>query len=357
MTSITVVVGGQFGSEAKGATVAYLARPFTPSDCVIRVAGPNAGHTAYDETGRPWKLRSVPVAAVVNADCQLHIAAGSEVDLDVLSDEIESLEKAGIGVRHRLTVHPAATVLTESDINSEKAAGLVGRIGSTGKGIGSARSNRIMRRAVTYGEMASSHMEAYNGTSLWHDLLGDPGTFDLSRYSNVVIEGTQGYGLGLHTPFYPQVTSSDCRAIDFLAMAGISPWSPDVDTFRVLIVARAYPIRVAGNSGPLENETTWADLGLPEEHTTVTNKIRRVGGWDDALLAQAIEANGGGYWNDEVELVLTMIDQRFPEVADKPSLTPDAINWIRQIEGKHQIECVLAGTGPKVMFSTQNLGI
>lgn len=361
MAQVTVVVGGQYGSEAKGATVAFLARDFGVSDAVIRVAGPNAGHTAYDKDGREWKLRAVPVAAVVNEHCELHIAAGSEIDPGVLHDEIHTLERAGHRVQGRLKIHPSATFLDPvRHPSKEKSAGLVGQIGSTGKGIGAARADRIMRQALTFAEFAASAGPSLpaqkgedNGT-WWETQLGDPGPFDLEGYGRVVIEGTQGYGLGLHTANYPQVTSSDCRAIDFLAMAGISPWDEQVEALDVLIVARAFPIRVAGNSGPLMDETTWDALGLPEERTTVTNKIRRVGAWDDWLLAEAIKANGGGGWNPQVQLVLTMVDQRFPEVAGKTQLTTDAIEWIERIENRHEIECVAVGTGPQTMFPMHN---
>ena len=65
---------------------------------------------------------------------------------------------------------------------------------------------------------------------------------------------------------------------------------------RVLLVARTYPIRVAGNSGPLKNELTWEEISRRVgkqvvERTTVTNKIRRVGEWDEELLDNAITLN------------------------------------------------------------------
>ena len=63
---------------------------------------------------------------------------------------------------------------------------------------------------------------------------------------------------------------------------------------------------MAGNSGPLKGETSWEELGLEPERTTVTNKVRRVGDWDPELLEEAIRANGGGGWNSGVSLAVTM---------------------------------------------------
>ena len=130
---------------------------------------------------------------------------------------------------------------------------------------------------------------------------------DLLDERTVQIEGTQGYGLGLHHPNYPQVTSSDCRAIDFMAMAGVSPWDTAVEDLQVWLVFRPYPIRVAGNSGPMLGETTWEQLGLAQERTTVTQKVRRVGHWDPKLARDAVYANGGP--SEHLYLALTMADQ------------------------------------------------
>lgn len=340
MTNLTVVVGGQYGSEAKGATVACLTREFDEHDLVVRVAGPNAGHTAYDSTGREWKLRAVPVAAV-SGKASLHIAAGSEIDPIVLADEVTALDEAGFDVSRRLSIHPMATVLLQRNIDEEKVQGLVNRIGSTGKGIGSARSDRILRTAPVARDF-------YKGARLSND-----GPFSLDEWSNIVIEGTQGYGLGLHHRNYPQVTSSNCRAIDFLSMAGIPPWDDAIDVFDVIVVARCFPIRVAGNSGPLKNETSWENLGLPEERTTVTNKVRRVGEWDDELLAEAIHANGGGNWDEGVILAITMLDQRFPEVAGQTvyeELSQRARDWIEQVEENHRTSVQFVGTSPQTMI-------
>lgn len=344
MTNITVVVGGQYGSEAKGAVTAHLAGGLSHRDVVVRVAGPNAGHTAYSPGGREWKLRCIPAAAVVNDHCQLHLAAGSEIDLGVLVREINDLEEAGIPVTDRLTIHPSATILEVRHHGIEANAALMERIGSTGKGIGAARADRIMRSASTVEQRA--HL--FKGMH-----LSESGPFDLSGVNELIIEGTQGYGLGLHTGHYPQVTSSDCRAIDFLAMAGISPWHDRVGSLHIVVVARCFPIRVAGNSGPLNEETTWAELGLPEERTTVTNKVRRVGHWDSALLSEAIAANGGGSWNEQVSLAITMVDQKFPEctgVKGPRYLSQQARAWLSEVEDEHECEIRHVGTSPTTMF-------
>ena len=117
----------------------------------------------------------------------------------------------------------------------------------------------------------------------------------LDTDARIVIEGTQGFGLSLYDGgFWPKATSRATTASAALAETGLSPM--DVD--KVVLVIRSYPIRVAGNSGPLPGETTWeaisdsieteADL---REFTTVTNKLRRVGSFDASLVKAAIACN------------------------------------------------------------------
>lgn len=328
---LIVVAGAQFGSEGKGALVDHLTRPERAGDqvVVVRVAGPNAGHTVYGLCpdncphdaehmfndvwiGHPWKLRAVPVGAVSNPNAHLLIAAGSEVDLSVLRDEIDALDNAGYNVSERLAVDVQATVLEPEHIQHEAASDLVKRLGSTAKGIGAARADRIWRNAHLIGD-AVDEVRTWSRyiPHIVHDSWQMLDVY-MKRGYTVVVEGTQGFGLGLHAGMYPQCTSSDCRALDFLAMAGVSPWSPAVAEFEVWLATRVRPIRVAGNSGPLKGETTWADLGLPEERTTVTQKIRRVGGWDGDLVRKAVTANGG---SPVVRLGLTMVDTMFPELS------------------------------------------
>lgn len=321
MSKISVIVGGQFGSEAKGHVTRQVIDRYLDLDPYrsnrvlnVRVAGPNAGHCAYDDEGNRWALRQVPVG-VTNPDTRisLHIAPGSEIDMDVLIQEITALDASGLNASGRLTVSPEATLLTAEHKYREGAAQMHEKIGSTGKGIGAARADRLMRTAKRLGDDADA-VRTLRSLGVGIQEMHSTWVYNLGLDTHIVIEGTQGYGLGLHAGHYPQCTSSDTRAIDFLAMAGVNPWAQAVRSFEVWVVARVYPIRVAGNSGALLGETTWEDLGLPPEHTTVTHKVRRVGQWDPHLIRSAVQANGG---EPVVRLALTMVDQKFGWIEGK----------------------------------------
>ena len=328
----------------------------------VRVGGPNAGHSVVgrcpkecgqDDSGHHvWRLRQVPVAAVTNERASLVIAAGSEIDPGVLDREIEELDSAGYDASGRLLVDQSATVLTSDHVAEEENNDIQQRLGSTAKGIGSARADRIWRTAERVGDRDDifAHVEVLDTA---HQL-----EVFLRNDAAVVVEGTQGYALGLHTENYPFVTSGDCRAIDFLAQAGISPWQTsgpytDVD-LKVVVCLRPYPIRVAGNSGQLKGETSWDELGLPVEHTTVTQKIRRVGEWDAELAQAALRANGGPRAG-VVYVALTMLDSVEPAVAGqnhavhgwRPASMPKSASELLHSLGLDTWDHLgYAGTGP-----------
>lgn len=358
MKALEVVVGAQYGSEAKGHVTTrlldhrYMSRHWDGRDMMptvnLRVAGPNAGHTAYTEEGAKYALRQVPVGATRPYPVTLGITAGSEIDFQVLWDEIDILEADGLLHNKVLYIDPSATLVSELHKRTEASDELVERVGSTGKGIGAARADRIMRKA----KRLADRPDYIDALRQFKSVSVQP--FRVGPSDHVVIEGTQGYGLGLHGLHYPHCTSSNCRAVDFCAMAGISPWTAKEMT--VWAVARMFPIRVAGNSGYLKDETTWQELGLPEERTTVTQKVRRVGGWDDDLVRDAVWANGGRGF---VKLALTMIDQKWPELAGAETYDelvnrvqgttpyPNLMQFIGDVQQKTGATVGMVTTGPK----------
>lgn len=341
---IQIVVGGQFGSEGKGHAAAELAVLNGRDEMLaIRTGGPNAGHTAWaqDPDGkrgqlREYKLRQLPVASVANDRATCAIAAGALVDLALLEREVKETGVDGVWVDPAATIlEPAHQLVEESD---EKLAW-----GSTRKGIGAARMDRVHRTARTFRDRIQIE-----------NRIGETDVAEMARVflatgKTVQIEAAQGYGLGLHTSFYPKTTSADCRAIDALADVGISPWEFPDAVLEVWLVIRPYPIRVAGDSGPLLHETSWEALGLPPERTTVTNNIRRVGGWDPALVRDAVRANG----IRDVKLWMNMADHVFPFLAGKTSLDQvthaerrQVTSWIGKVHAQTGGSIHALGTGP-----------
>lgn len=282
---ISVVVGGQFGSEGKG-KVAHRIACQEHASIVGRVGGANSGHTAVDDKGDTWALRQLPVS-VLAPGAKAVLPAGAVIDPEIFFREVQAL---GLGPG-KVIVSRYATVIANEDKEAERAEGLVDRIGSTGSGTGAALVRRMSRRSDAP-VLASEHPAL-------KEYLGDTGSVMRDALNGdrlIVIEGSQGFGLSLlHGGYYPNATSRDTTAATFIGEAGlISPR----DVSDVTLVLRAHPIRVAGKSGPLKGETSWTEIakaaGLPADYcelTTATRKVRRVGTFDPDLVRRAIDVN------------------------------------------------------------------
>lgn len=286
---ISIVVGGQFGSEGKGKVALEIVRRSEGPVTVIRVGGPNSGHTAFGRDGKKWALRQLP-AACVDRDVDVVFPAGSYLDLDILFREIEQLDYP----RDRIHISEHANIITDEHKAWERDARLVGSIGSTGSGVGAAVMASVAREAKNFplGAVHAGHIWRLEGfvrdaTSLLLDKL--------LKGERVVVEGSQGFGLSLlDGGYWPKATARSTTAAAALAEAGLSPRFVD----DVTMVLRSFPIRVAGDSGPLVGETSWAEIARRSgrnddlrEYTTVTHKERRVGEFDPVLVRRALAAN------------------------------------------------------------------
>jgi adenylosuccinate synthase len=110
----------------------------------------------------------------------------------------------------------------------------------------------------------------------------------------------------------------------------------------VILVARTFPIRVAGHSGPLHGETSWDAVGVKPEQTTVTLKTRRVGIWDEQLVNRSIRLNGAD------EIALTFLDYVYPEVVGAQSweqLGIHALEFVDHIQSRVGVPITMAGIG------------
>ncbi len=288
--SVSIVVGGQFGSEGKGKVALELARNAKESNVIlVRVGGPNSGHTGYCKNGKKYALRQLP-AGCIDRDVDVVFPAGSYIDVDVLMREIVQLDYP----LDRIFISKYAQIIDTAHKNWERDAGLGGAIGSTGSGVGGAVMALAARGATNF--LLTAH-DADHCEPLARFICD---TSELLRIKikqkcRVIIEGSQGFGLSLlEGGYWPKATARSTTAAAALAESGLSP--RDVDD--VVMVLRSYPIRVAGNSGKLAGETTWEEIakkaGLSknlQEFTTVTQNLRRVGFFDAKQVQRALDVN------------------------------------------------------------------
>ncbi len=290
---VTVIVGGQFGSEGKGKVAHFFAKEMGAS-VAIRVGGPNSGHTVISENG-PIIFKQLPTAAIL-PDVHCVLPAGSYLSPAILFEEMQLANLAPT----RLTIDPNAVVITNDNLTEERNSKLGTAIGSTQSGTGAAVSARINRLENVKLARDDESLKPFikSVTPFLRERL--------NKNERIIIEGTQGFGLSvLHARDYPFATSRDTTAAGFVAEAGLSPL--DVDD--IILVIRAFPIRVAGNSGPLPKEFSWEELTSESgsespiiEYTSVTKNKRRVARFDPEIVRQAI------LYNKPTRIVLNHLD-------------------------------------------------
>ncbi len=317
---VDVVVGGQYGSEGKGHVVAHLAGEY---DLLVRVGGPNAGHTVKSG-GEKYTYNHLPSGTRANPRARLLLAPGTVLRVPKLLQEIADCGVDG----ERLAIDPKAVIIESRDI-SDELRNLRGAIGSTAQGVGYATARRVRR-----GSTVRLARDVPDLRPFIRDAAEVLGRAYRDR-QRVMVEGTQGTGLSIYHGPYPKVTSRDTTAAGALSEAGVSP----ARVRRIVMVCRTYPIRVAGNSGPMSNEIDWATVaersGIPvedlmtAEKTSTTGRDRRVSEFDWALLRQAVQLNG------PTDIALTFADYitvRNQDARRFEQLSEDTIRLIEEIE-------------------------
>ena len=318
------VLGAQWGDEGKGKIIDFLA---SDAEVVARFSGGNnAGHTVINDLG-DFSLHLIP-CGVFRTEVMNVIGNGTVVDPDVLIEEIRSLATAGIDVEGRLIISERAHLIMPYhivlDTLAETARGL-SAIGTTGKGIGPAYSDKTSRTGIRaadlfdletlyrrietvleftnavitkiYGGEPVSLGDLYEKCQLWSEKLkpyvGPAGRYVndvLDRGGNVVLEGAQGILLDLDHGTYPYVTSSSPTIGG--ASTGLAIQPQHIST--VLGVFKAYNTRVG--SGPFPTEL-FDEIGerirtLAQEFGTTTGRPRRVGWFDGVAARYSTRING-----------------------------------------------------------------
>ncbi|ULA68550.1 MAG: Adenylosuccinate synthetase [Nitrospira sp.] len=331
---LTVIVGGQFGSEGKGKVTSHLALRDNV-DIVVRCGGPNSGHTV-DVEGQRYELRSLP-AGFINPGTRLLLAAGCLINPEILLTEVKS---TGTDPR-RVGVDRYAGIISPSEGEEEAELRLRDRLGSTLSGTGIGVANRVLRKPdFKLAEDVPELQEFLTDVSAEVNEAVD-------KNGKVLIEGTQGFGLSVyHSPHYPYATSRDTTASGFLSEVGVSPRL----VTDIIMAIRTFPIRVAGNSGPLKDEITWEELrersGYPtdiREFTTTTKKLRRLGLFDLELVRRAALVNR------PTQIALHGIDYlswHNKSLREYEELTSDTKSFIERMEPFFSSMISMIGTGP-----------
>jgi adenylosuccinate synthase len=309
---------------------------------IVRIGASNAGHTVmYNRT--PYVMRTIP-CGWINPDAKLVIGISSMISLQILLDEIETIDKI-LPIKDRLLIDAHAHVITDHQIYREMQTGLAERISSTsaksGLGIGMAMADKVLRDPGCRFAKDVPELQEYLCDTV--DFLNN----ELDFGGQIILEGTQGFGLSLEHGFFPYVTSRDTTAQSLFAGTGLNPYGFEVE---VIGVARAYPIRVGGPSGLFNSdseEISWqevakraGDIRDITEKTSVTKSIRRVATFSMEGIRRACQINRVS------EIALTFTDHIDASIYEKDYLSDKVQNFISKIESVTKTEVGFVKTGP-----------
>lgn len=294
---VDVIVDLQYGSTGKGLIAGYLAET-VGYDTVVSANMPNAGHTYINAEGRKWVHKVLPNGIVSPNLKAVMIGPGSVFSLGRLQEEISNSIDIFADTGASLVIHENAAVLSDHHVLKEQRS--LNSISSTMQGSAAASVEKMMRDKesnIIAADRILGIMAAAEGAGLKaHQVLivsQRRWLAQLYEAGNILLEGAQGYSLGLNAGFWPHCTSRDCTPARFMSDCGI----PLGMLRKVIGTARVHPIRVGNTEGGFSGDTyqdqtelSWSELGLNEEYTTVTGRVRRVFSFSANQIVEAIMA-------------------------------------------------------------------
>jgi adenylosuccinate synthase len=337
--TLQIIVGAQWGDEGKGRIVDWFA---SQADISARYnGGDNAGHTVTVGP-RIFKLHLLP-SGIIHPQVTAVLGNGMVINPRTLFEEMDILSQSGISSSpERLRISYAAHLITPSHQALDKALEAArgkDNIGTTGRGIGPAYTDKATRRGLRVADMLSpdfqervgDHVSEANQTLRMLSAPAlDPAPVcaqyreyaerlkpyiaDISieldeamqAGKTILVEAAQGTLLDLDFGTYPFVTSSSTTAPGALTGLGLGLGAARFAS--VIGVVKAFQTRVG--SGPFPTELT-GDLAVRlrgsganpwDEYGTTTGRPRRVGWLDGVLLRYAVRING------ITELTVTKLD-------------------------------------------------
>jgi adenylosuccinate synthase len=320
-TTVRVIVGAQFGDEAKGKITDFLA---SDAQYVVRTGGgPNAGHTIH--IGDEKVVLHQLACGVLRKGVTGISGPGMVINPVQLEGEVRTLDDRQL-LHGSFIISERAHVLLplhqledawEEKTRSRQTSGL--ELGTTGRGIGPAYRDRYGRWGLRFAELVRPDLLAQRLELLYASkpyLTDLPARSELQgqlseigerlapsvrptepilwraieREENILLEGAQSALLDVDFGTYPYVTSSHPTSAGALMGSGIPPQELD----EVIGVTKAYATRVG--VGPFPTEIT-GEMGeylrrVGGEHGATTGRPRRCGWLDLVLLKYATRLNG-----------------------------------------------------------------
>ena len=274
---IIAVICNQWGDTGKGKFSDYFASQW--ADVTARgTGGNNAAHTSV-VNGKERIYHLIP-AGIIN-DSNGHITVlgnGMVIDLSVLVSEINDLDSEGMSYDNLMISKDAHVIMPyhiDFDVAKNKSQSN-GGIGSTGRGIGPAYTDKIARRGIMIEHLFNRDklarkidraLEFYPNHNVSRDEIIDsldpfierihPFVRDtvsemhgfVRQGKKILLEGAQGLLLSIEHGTDPYVTSSDCSLNGTASGVGLSAKAVDL-SFGIV----KYPFMTRVGAGPFPTE-------------------------------------------------------------------------------------------------------
>ncbi|HOP08910.1 MAG TPA: adenylosuccinate synthase [Candidatus Methanofastidiosa archaeon] len=312
---ISVILGTQWGDEAKGKLTDYYA---SNADISVRFqGGNNAGHTIVvdDDT---FKLRLLSSGVVQGKDVVM--GNGMVIDPAILIEEMNELRSRNVKMGKIYISERAHVIMPyhkQEDGILEELKGK-SKAGTTRRGIGPCYSDKVSRLGIRYVDLIDESVFrekldlVYSIKKKFFESLGHEmevskediiveylGYADLLRVyvtdtsvllnnaeaegKRILMEGAQATHLDIDFGIYPFNTSSNTVCGGVCTGAGIPPKKIG----KVLGIVKAYTTRVGTGPVPTELEDGYGKHLAEKGHEfgTVTGRPRRCG-WLDLMLVK-----------------------------------------------------------------------
>ena len=224
-----VVLDMRAGDTSKGKVSYDLLKTKGHNLCVKFNGGPNAGNTIYintndnnyplnppapetnlnqDTTTPNYKkmvLHMLPIG-MAKSDVYNLISSDCVVDIEKLKKELEYVKSYGFDITGRIFISKACHIITNDNINYDRANNLVG---TTGSGIAPTYANKMLRigkRVEDYREeFEEMGVQVVDMRKFWTS------DFVKNTITGVLLQGSQGFELDINwCSTYPYCTSSTC---------------------------------------------------------------------------------------------------------------------------------------------------
>lgn len=323
---ITAIVGVDWGDSGKGRLVDDLSQR---ADIIARYSGgANTGHSIKNSFGE-FSFHIMP-SGIFNGKAKALVGRNVAVDLEVLLQEMESLDKAKVSYKNLVIDEQAhLTMPWHKDRDGLREIARSVKVGTTGRGVGPTYADKTERAGIRVIDLFKKDFKLV----LKEEVVFQNKFFKLSQNSqkiykkysnlsrridkyvgktiplvkkaielkkNILFEGAQGYFLDIDSGTYPFVTSSHPGIVGIWTCFDLHPNNIN----HAVGITKAYLTRV-GN-GPMPTKINGKEskiiVEIGREFGTTTGRRRDPGWLDLVLLQEAVKVNNLNY------LAITKLD-------------------------------------------------